>query len=356
MKLTITTITPTLIRSGEEISTAVECVIENGTLHIVDKSKLMDLLKSKAGPKAFKELSNIIIRGGNIREFLVQNNIRINEVYKYSLKINGNIDLNRRRNVYLPITSFGKAYIPGSTLKGTIRSALLFYHFNTKGLEIDPEIYPKDKVYIGEDILRKDAKKVDTDIMKYVIIRDSTTIDFEELEVYEIQRIPHRKLSQLIIAIPNKKKISIEIIVRKDENYSGPDFWKSFFAENPEEKIWNYLKKYSQKLIDKEIKILERLRQKFSNNKDAKEIFEDFINHYNEIKNRSAERDIIFLPIGFGKTYYFNSLGYFIPENKIPIPQKLKVKDPKIYPQTRWAVKIGVKYYPIGWCGLVRNV
>ncbi|MFN3699717.1 MAG: hypothetical protein ACK4SU_05900, partial [Dictyoglomus sp.] len=188
-------------------------------------------------------------------------------------------------------------------------------------------------------------------------VRDSSFINFEELKVYEIQRIPHKKLSQLIIAIPPKERFSIEINVQKNKNYSNLDFWKDFFLENTEEKIWNCLKKYAQKLIDKEVEILQRLRQKFSNNQDLTKTFEDLIYHYEEIKKRlGGEKDFIFLPLGFGKTYYFNSLGYFIPENKIPLPKRLKIKDPKLYPQTRWAVKIKEKYYPLGWCRLERNV
>jgi len=46
MKLTIVPITPTIIRSGEDISTVSECVIVDKYLKIIDKEKLLDYFKT----------------------------------------------------------------------------------------------------------------------------------------------------------------------------------------------------------------------------------------------------------------------------------------------------------------------
>ncbi|MEN2984802.1 MAG: type III-A CRISPR-associated RAMP protein Csm5 [Dictyoglomaceae bacterium] len=356
MKLTLRTITPTIIRSGEEISTVSECVIENNKLKIIDKDKLMNFLKKKDFKELIRELSNSIINGENIKSFLNKYNIPIDEITKYSLKINGKIEAEKRRNVYLPLTSAERAYIAGSTIKGIIRNALLFDYF-IKNQEAKKSLCNQSlKNYIGEDILRVN-NKVDSDIMKYITIRDSNMISFEELEVYEIKRIPHQKLTQLIIAIPGGKSFSIEISVRKDLSLDIPDYWKNFLKENAENNIWKALKSYSLNLVNKEIEIVERLKQKFSKNNEATIVFQSFINHYKEIKKRleNRERDLIFIPIGFGKTYYFNSLGYFIPENVLSNLFGSRRVDPKIFPSTRWAVNLKDNFYPLGWCGIVRS-
>jgi len=61
----------------------------------------------------------------------------------------------------------------------------------------------------------RNENKISTDIMKYVIVRDSSSINFEELRAYKIQRIPHRKLWQIIIAIPPQRKFPLKYVLKK---------------------------------------------------------------------------------------------------------------------------------------------
>lgn len=357
MKLNITTITPTIVRSGEEISTVSECIIEGDNLYIVNKDKLINFLKTKKDSvKIIEELSKIVLEGQNLKSFLDRNNIPINEVCEPPLKLSERMDDYRRKSVYLTMTSLKRAFIPGSTIKGILRNALLFhYYLSTKKEPPHKRDSEKDRSpYIGEDVLRNE-REISTDIMKYVIVRDSSSINFEELRVYKIQRIPHRKLWQIIIAIPPQRKFSIEICIKKDKNYNGPEFWREFFEKDPEGELWKYLKDYSNRLIAKEMEILENLEKKNSGNEndgERKKIFEDFIKHYKKVRDVMSQKDAIFIPIGFGKTYYFNSLGYFLGSN---VPIRRKNVDLKFYPSTRWAVEINEKYYPLGWCALTRS-
>lgn len=363
MKLTLKTITPTLIRSGAEISTVSECVVENNILRIIDKDKLSEQIKGNKN--LIMELSNRIIKGENIDKFIKDYKINLDSITKYALPINGNIDPEKRRNIYLPLTSSDRAYIPGSTIKGIIRNAILFDFFSknkakiaSKIAEIERLVKENRKIpYTGEDVLRSDHKDAGTDIMKFIIVRDSNFLEFEKLTVYEIVRIPHKKLSQLIIAIPPDKKFVIEITVNKYKS-NIPEEFKTFLENNTEEALWKIMKTYSVSLIKKEIEILQRLRSKIHQRDiEIANLYDNFINHHNNMLKKSEEKDIIFLPIGFGKTYYFNSLGYFIPEEKLKPLNIITRKniDPKFYPSTRWAVKLRENYYPLGWCGAVRN-
>lgn len=363
MKLTLKIITPTIIRSGDEISTVSECVIEDNKLRIIDKEKLSQYIKGNKN--LIMELSNMIIRGENIGNFIKEYKINLDSITKYTLPINENIDSKKRKNIYLPLTSSDRAYIPGSTIKGIIRNALLFDFFSKNKAKIDAKINELEEqtakkqrtTYAGEDVLRSDGKDAGTDIMKFIIVRDSSFIEFEKLKVYEIVRIPHKKLSQLIIAIPPKNDFTLEININKYTSYNIPEQYRTFLENNPEEKLWNIMKTYSLSLMEKEIEILERLKEKDNQTKlETKKLFEDLLIHYDNMLKRVKEKDVIFIPIGFGKTYYFNSLGYFIPEAKLKNLKIIKNKtDPKYYPSTRWAVKLGEKYYPLGWCGVVKN-
>lgn len=368
MKLTLKIITPTIIRSGDEISTVSECVIEDNKLRIIDKEKLSQYIKGNKN--LIMELSNMIIRGENISNFIKEYKINLDSITKYTLPINENIDSKKRKNIYLPLTSSDRAYIPGSTIKGIIRNALLFDFFSKNKAKIDAKINELEEqtakkqrtTYAGEDVLRSDSKDAGTDIMKFIIVRDSSFIEFEKLKVYEIVRIPHKKLSQLIIAIPQNTKFNLEITINKYTSKEAPYYFEKLLNDNPYEYLWKAIKNYSLNLIKKEIIILEKLKNRPSqNNPESRTIFENFLDHlqnmFNILQNQNKEKDTIFLPIGFGKTYYFNSLGYFIPEEKLKslniIPRKNT--DPKYYPSTRWAVKLRDKYYPLGWCGVVKN-
>ena len=368
MKIKISTITPILIRSGEEISNVAECVVDskNRELKIIDKAKLIDVIESQfQNPKtAINEFSSLIVSDNKtIADFLRIRKIDINQVTRYSIKIRGDIDERRRRNIYLPILSGERAYIPGSTLKGVIRNALLFYYLeNDKDKQ--KELLNKSGIYAGEDILRIEGRRIDTDVMRYVIVRDTDSIPFSELMLYKIERLPqstqrmekHQGLYQYIIAIPNKKEFSTEIIVKTPEKDGIPEYWKDFLNDkNKEDNIWIALKNYSTKLVDKELEILGRLRNA---KREGLEVFDSLISYYTDIQRvlKNPQNKSLFIPIGFGKTYYFNSLGYFIPEASLKTLRIIRANvDPRLYPSTRWVVKIGERYYPLGTCGITRG-
>lgn len=197
--------------------------------------------------------------------------------------------------------------------------------------------------------------------MKYIIVRDSSLIPLSELNVYVIRRIPHQKLSQYIIAIPTGKKFDTEIVIKKDKISNIPTEWKDFFEKEPEEKLWTALKNYSLKLLEKEKELLTKLSKKYSNNEEAKNTINAFIEHYNKVQQTLKEqeqkdKEVIYLPIGFGKTYYYNSLGYFIPIEQLKNLGIIRGKvDPQIYPSTRWAVQIREKLLPLGGVYIIRN-
>lgn len=349
MKVKIKTITPTLIRSGEELSNVTDCVIQENELKIIDKEKLLNIFKGK-DPKSFVvELSNTIINEKRtIYDFLNNKKINIDQVTKYTLKVKSKIDPFERRSIYMPITTGNKAYIPGSTLKGIIRSALLFYYFENLSKEQKQLDITQKEI---DKALRDDPYDPSTDIMKYIIVKDTSSIPITDLEVYKIERLPHKKLSQYILAIPGSKEFYTEIKFNI-YNKNLPNFWNKFF-ENKDDNLWKALKNYSLLLVKKEIEILERLKNKTQENKD---LFNNLIEHYKKIEERLENNKVVYIPIGFGKTYYFNSLGYFLPESvlKDKVITKRNIL-PKFFPSTRWALKLGEKYYPLGWCVLVRD-
>jgi len=127
MKLNITTITPTIVRSGEEISTVSECIIEGDNLYIVNKDKLINFLKTKKdNVKIIEELSKTVLEGQNLKGFLDKNNIPINEVCEPPLKLSEKMDDYRRKSVYLPNYLFKKGFYSWKYYKGNTEKCLTF--------------------------------------------------------------------------------------------------------------------------------------------------------------------------------------------------------------------------------------
>lgn len=368
MKIKIRTITPTLVRSGEEISNVTECIVDsvNKELKIIDKDKLINVFEKhfKDPRPIIAELSSLIVSDNKtIEDFLRRKEIDVNQVIRYSVKIKSDIDRGRRRSIYLPILTGEKAYIPGSTLKGIIRNALLFYYLEDNK-DMQKKLLEKKDIYIGEDILRVEIRRMETDTMRFITVRDTDGIPLSELALYRIERLPQRTqredrkqgLYQYIIAIPNKKDFSTEITVKVSEKDNISEYWKDFLNDKDKENnIWMALRKYSTKLVDKEIEILARLKDF---RKEGLEVIDSLINYYSDVQRllKNPQNKTLYIPIGFGKTYYFNSLGYFIPEVSLKTLRIIKTNiDPKLYPSTRWVVKIGGRYYPIGGCGITRE-
>lgn len=300
-KINATVITPISIGNGSELSPYKDYFIDNDKVHYIDENKLSQLLaKDPALMDAYVE--GVANMDGNRSNFdlkgFVQNHLSINplDIIRNSIEFRGN------SNAKLPIneaikTPTGRPYIPGSSLKGAIKTALVYtdlektdfgnkwksdffrqlnhVHFNS-GLK-ENHLLKSLKSQIDE-LERKLKAKAEiqnkqTNLIERLTVSDSTTLEHDNLSVIDLERT--------------------KIPVRREALKVGSNF--QFEINSP---------------IDDWGLFQEKLNRFASNNlryyDDADKSKEKL---YNLIENVfDNQTDEAYLAIGFGKGVYLNSI------------------------------------------------
>jgi CRISPR-associated protein Csm5 len=366
MKVKLKVKTPTFIGSGDSISPTLDFVFERNQVILLDIDKLTDwLYESNQETTLVKDLAHLVSRReGNIGRFLRDYKLNVADFKKLSLNIafqTGGRDMTQIfRKIDMPITNSLGAYIPGSTIKGLIRSALIFQFIkdnggwkNVKTSSYIRENYQgRNRSYIGEDIFRKELDKIYTDALRFIQVTDSSWLLLEELQVFLLERITrtNKAIPKLIIGLPQNTELYLEIkILPGFKEAEIPEYWKSLFEE--ETKLIDVLQYYTFTLMEQERMLIEKLPN------SAKGSLITFYTKYIEeqakaIKNKEKKS---LVRIGFGKTYYFNSIGYFFTDEEKRIFRigRNKILSNSLFPSSRWIVENsqGEKEVP-GFCSV----
>lgn len=148
-------VTPVHVGTGMRYNRA-EFVVKNGTLHRISLRKLIDMLSGRE----IDNLTSQLERGSfSIGGFLQRTDVEPDEVSVYSLgcKMVPN-------DVREQIKTANRVYIPGSSIKGAIRGALLYWHLKTNDWMI-PVCYRKKGEIFGYtninllDLIRGDVQR-----------------------------------------------------------------------------------------------------------------------------------------------------------------------------------------------------
>lgn len=127
-KMSLTTLSPVFIGSGEELNKSMY-VYNNKEIMIIDERKLIKELLSRKG--LYESFLNECSSGDlNLTNFLERhlNGYKNMDIYKYKINSYSDIKTGGKLN---NINSFikssnGKPYIPGSSIKGAIRTAIIY--------------------------------------------------------------------------------------------------------------------------------------------------------------------------------------------------------------------------------------
>ena len=126
-KITVKTLTPIFIGSGEELNKTMY-VYDNKTnkVSIIHKERLYSFLESKELFEKFSE--DCMKENFSISDFF--NGIDYDDsIFKYSLEYRDNNIINNNKDSLNSINTFVKScdvpYIPGSSIKGAIRTAII---------------------------------------------------------------------------------------------------------------------------------------------------------------------------------------------------------------------------------------
>ena len=318
----------------------------NVNLCFIDENKLMDFFKGRRDMDEiiddymevirFQASSNLESRY-NVEDFFQKYGLEVGDFVSYTLDTNGEVSQVINRT----INSCGRPYIPGSSLKGAIRTCLLYYHMKEEDVN-----FRGGSPYIGGDVFGNFAN----DILKYLSISDTNTVRNTECEILRIGRY-------------NLKKESLDVPVVVEAINPNTHFNFSINLKGKMESRFKYLNKdnigdllviinqFYIENIAREIKALEGSKNSAIN---------PIINFYQELdkesKNLMEKKTGAILRIGGGKTFFDNTILLALDEdsrNKIITAGNSKRKckrDKNFFPKTRSVTVDNGQYKQVlGW-------
>lgn len=176
-KVQLTTLTPVHIGSGIVLQNNIDFIqgdVDGYTyLGILDHQKLMQVI----GLERIDSWVAAIERGEGMADFLADCSTQELTIEDYSSRLAYcpqplNMATNEPMREFIH-DGFGKAYIPGSSLKGSIRTALLSYLIDKKNLDVSQRINFKNKKFAAQDIESAlFGKDPNTDCFRFLQIGD----------------------------------------------------------------------------------------------------------------------------------------------------------------------------------------
>lgn len=333
MEFKIKTLTPVHIGNGETLSPYGDYIKDEDYIYIIDYSKLEDYLRnSDRSEKRIDEFVEIISKqaAGNksdrytIKNFFENNQLNFKEFSSAKIKLVGKIN---NEEISQTIKTGNRPIIPGSSIKGAIRTALLYSHLQEDGYKF----HKMNRGYNGGETFGKYGD----DKMKYLHVSDSSPLDPESMIILHTDRWNLKKKKATIplmkeaVSVDQKMNIRIQ---SKATNQNRLDSKLSYLFEGNENIIIDKVNKFTKVNLKKEIDDLKVYGEsKLSN----------IISKYNEIYNKIEEKgsNSMILRVGAGKTYFDNTIANILNEKDLKkVRKELDSTDYKPFPITRTVV------------------
>lgn len=346
MQITIQTVTPVCISSGETLSPVIDFVLnaQNKCLHVLDHNKLQKWLEASGDYQAVNELTRMALsKSGNIADFFKSRKLNPSDFARVSWMCSSAQELAQHsRNLLLAVNSLKGAYIPGSSIKGMLRTALIFHYVKDNDRKAIDKAMEESKLYTGENIFRERGSRAEDDALRFLQVGDSDFCPLEKLRVYHLGRISRgRPIPLFVSAIP--PGVSLKLQIRIDPAFKRaniPPYWKEFFKN--EKNIIKALRDYNSALVEREIGVLESLGGSY----------QKLLAFYLKLQKVISSNHLVFSRLGFGKTYFFNSVGILLKDNeitKLAKNAKRYSNGKLIFPTTRWVIMDSGQQTPLGW-------
>lgn len=323
-KIKLTTLSPVSIGNGQKLNHFADYIYDAGEnkIHFVNKKVIAEKLAAN------ENLMNRYIAGittgmdNNRTKFELQNflkNVLKLQSSDYTLySEDAHTDTSKELNCIIKNVD-GKPYIPGSTIKGALRNALLY---NNTGINKDKLITPflnEIKKGINKKEFNKKINQLNKNVEEFFIdkkifndkiiefpknkfgVSDSELIDSKNVEVRELKRISpfseEGNIPQLFETLkPNTETFfTLSLDNAKDEDVLTV------------KKIFKRVNIFTQNNINLEKTILSKFENNTEEHSKLIEQFECFL-----IKLNNLNENECIMRIGFGKGFYFNSVVQLI--------------------------------------------
>ena len=352
IRLKATARTPLCIGNGE-IYNYLDYVPEKNKIKIIDINK------------AFEELK--YIEKINKLSELIQNNIENNRS-KFTTKelfekvgitnisdcvvkeMDSEISVDKRGEIKQFINQNGKYYIPGSSIKGAIRTAYIFDYFDGKIEKLVEILKNRNK---GNELVKTAVGNIGNDVFKYLLVSDSGIIEGKNFKMVETERY-NKYLSEKTKKPLRRGNPQNAEVLKENSEFEISLTIKEGFPKKFDE-LKDMINNLTKTICDFEISVE-------NNHKDLKEF-------YQNLKTELGEE--VYLDIGFGSGYLSKTIylllwkhkqdlksikwslpikKYFDRYTKKKYPQK--VNDYPDFPRTRTLYNLNGKYVPLGWIKL----
>ena len=356
-KIRITTLTPVCIGSGEELSPYSDYIIDKGYVYVVDKITLQDkIAQNDAWMETYIEGISCGMENNrsrfNLKDF-IENTLRMDieniSIVKYELKTAG-------QQQKLPVkcmlkTPFGEAFIPGSSLKGAIKTAIMYdwiNDINEQPKDGDPCIqWAKDLLRINP--VRNDRKRTLEELLDSL---NQDSIRKSEIEVFRItDSKPINKGRGIVIDCKRDVPLRIECIS------SGSEALCEIETNLDWHKLTRMINIYSYNMLCHNEHILQ------GDDRAYKEKLESLEGEL-DVLTDDLNSEIAYLRLGFGKGFYFNSIALALYDwveedegkkeklKKILSTEYRKLSNLDLFPTTY--LKTDVTHEPLGWIKIER--
>lgn len=326
MKFKIKTLSPIHIGSGDTISPYHDFIFDDGYVHYIDEQKLQNyLFNLDNSEKIIDEFVEIVKNQANhkkdlfgLKRFFIDNSIDFTKFTEKKIKMNTKVT----SEIQQIESSTGRPYIPGSTIKGAIRTALLFGELLD---QYDLENIERYSNYNGQNIFKGD-------IFKNLLVSDSSLLKNKNIDIkttynYHLEK-EEKQIPLYSEVIPANTEMEIDITCKGLDTLKN-DF--SYLKKGNELNLLNKLYTYNIKNIANEIKILNDIdKRKF------KYIIKRYKKIYNIMKTLYESKNGAVIRIGAGKTFYDNSiLRAFNGEDHKKVLKDNQLSKNGLFPKTR---------------------
>ncbi len=339
-------LSPVAIGAGKEatLSPYTDFVSERNCVRILNQEKFLALLAER--PKALDDYVNMLRAGMDnnrstfdLREFITDDlKTDLDDVTCEKLECRANMG---KKELHRCINSNGLPYIPGSSLKGAFRTAVMFDwlindersdSIRTKivnAVKFKPGIKVKQAQRILKNVKLSQAcfGDIKYDQLKYLHLSDmrlqeSRSSHVLEKSCYSLKKgvgdIPVvtealRRGTRLYgdLRIPGRHPDRVDL---EKEKIPHLDYFE-FLHENDEESLLHMLNEFSYCNVEREIEILE-----------GKRGFQAPLRFYRQLISQIDKpgKNEAFIRIGGGKTYFDNSVGLMFDESKLEHVDQLR--------------------------------
>jgi CRISPR-associated protein Csm5 len=350
--LTIETVSPVHIGSGRpELRRNLDFVVFGQTLYMLNSDAVLDrILPEDERHPQFQKILNATSLAGFIDAELLESD---RSLYLYKLQGKSALEAVRAatRNAY------GQAYIPGSSLKGALRSAWVRHVYQQRGMALDLDRMNSRREWAFQDLeadvlspkAQRPSQRPNYDLFRALQIADSQPAPEDSLRLYNAVVFPAGPKGIPIdlegikprVAIQSRLKVDEYILNTKAREFGVADQGFSF------ESLLHAWREQGRQRITQELAFWERRT-------GGEQVLEFFTNL--EKQAAAADTNMFFIEVGWGAGWKSKTLGNLISGPALGrVMSKYRLtrnpyREGDAFPKTRRAAqKDDVLQRPFGW-------